>query len=504
MVNDQPSRTDDQSVSRRRFVKAVGATGAVAGLAGCTGGDGGETTTESTTTGSGSDTTTGGDGTSGKTTVKWASDPRLKENADAIKQALHDAGLSKDIEVEIIAGAWETGKRQQQYQLWLSEKRAEPDILMMDNGWTIPFIARGQLLNLSEALPSDLVKTVENDYFQASVQTVKGKNGDLFGVPFFPDFPTMQYRKDLVEDAGYGPEGQSWATESMTWKKFAEVTKAVHGQSDAKYGFTFQAKAYEGLSCCDFNEFMSSWGGAYFGAHDNLFGPVGDRPVTVDEQPVIDAIKMVRTFIHGQDDAHALDGWKGGFAPSTVLQWTEETSRKPFTNGDAVMHRNWPYSININGKEENFGKDLGVMPIPYGVKEADAKYKNTGGPVAALGGWHHTVNPNTARKEASLEVLKAMMTEEFQLAVLETIGWLPPKPELFNSSRAKEIPVMGRYMDTLKVAGENAIPRPVTVVWPTESTKIAQQVNAALGQQKAPEKAMSDLKNQLTAIENSA
>jgi len=314
----------------------------------------------------------------------------------------------------------------------------------------------------------------------------------------------MQYRKDLVKKAGYDPEGEDWATKGISWKKFSEVTAKTKKQAGTKYGFTFQAKAYEGLSCCDFNEWMSSFGGAYFGGLDNLFGPIGDRPITVDEKPVLDAIKMVRTFINGQSDPHSLDGYTGNIAPESVLQWSEETSRKPFTNGDAVMHRNWPYSIKINGKDKNFGTDLGVMPVPWGVKASDAKYKGTGGVVASLGGWNNTVNPSTEHKEAALEVLKTTMTDSFILDMFELIGYLPPKPKLFNSDKAKSAPVMGRYMDTLKVAGENAVPRPVTVAWPSESTKISQDVNAALGGQMSPSDAMSKLKQQLNAIEQSA
>jgi len=489
-------------------VKAAGAAGTV-GLAGCTGqsNNSSSTTAKQTTknSGSGETTTTGSSkDTSGKTVVKWAANPQMGDNAKKVKQALYNAGLSKDIEVKLISGAWETGKRQQKYQLWLSQNKATPDLLLMDSGWTVPFIARNQLMNLSNELDKSTIGTIQNDYFQSSAKTAQDGKGNIFGVPFFPALPTIQYRKDLVKKAGYDPEGENWATKGISWKKFSEVTAATKKQAGTKYGFTFQAKAYEGLSCCDFNEWMSSFGGAYFGGLDNLFGPIGKRPVTVDEEPVLNAIKMVRTFINGQSDSHSLDGYKGNIAPKEVLQWSEETSRKPFTNGDAVMHRNWPYSIKKNGTDKVFGKNLGVMPIPWGVKPSQAKYKGTGGVVAALGGWNNTVNPSTENKEAALEVLKATMTDSFILDMFELIGYLPPKPKLFNSDKAKSAPVMGRYMDTLKVAGENAVPRPVTVAWPSESTKVSQQVNATLGDQMSPSDAMSQLKKQLNAIEQSA
>ncbi|MFH5799227.1 substrate-binding domain-containing protein [Haladaptatus sp. CMAA 1911] len=475
---DRGRRRD--GVSRRTFVKAVGVSGTAAGLAGCT--------------------------SRGKpanpNTIKWAADSDAADAQGEINKALHNAGLSEDIHVEVLAGSSNTDVRQSQYQRWLSANLEEPDILLMDSGWALPFIAREQVLNLSNNLPEDLLKQVNNDYFEASVQTAKSTNGDLYGVPLFPDFPTMQYRKDLVKKAGFEPDKEKWGTNSISWKKFSKVTKEVQKQNDMDYGFTFQADIYEGLSCCDFNEFMTSWGGAYFGSHDNLFGPIGKRPVTVAEDPVIKSIKMIRTFIHGSSAPGTLQGYEGGIAPTAVLSWSEETSRAPFTNKNAVMHRNWPYSIVINGADDVFGKGLGVMPIPYGVKPSEAKYKGTGGPAAALGGWHLTVNPNSPKRETAFEVIRAMMKSSFKLKMFEVIGWLPPEPKLLKSKKARQVPVIGRYVDQLRVAGQNAVPRPVTAVWPQESGKVAQQVHAAYANEASPESAMSTLKSQLTQIEN--
>jgi ABC-type glycerol-3-phosphate transport system substrate-binding protein len=513
---DTEAHDRKSGVSRRSFVKATGASGVAVGLAGCvsTGGGGG-----------------GGDGggssgaainpeaPSEEVTVQWAADTRVANAGDQIKEALSSAGLPDNITVEILAGSQVTDNRQSQYQQWLSSGREDPTLMMMDSGWTIPFIARDQLLNLSEALPEEMVSLVEDNYFQASVNTAQSQDGDLFGVPLFPDFPTMQYRKDLLRNAGYSDSDfETWATESMSWAEFSQVTKEAmeanadannsYGNAESQYGYTFQANVYEGLSCCDFNEFMTSWGGAYFGdPSQNLFGPIGDRPITVDEQPVIDSIRMVRKFIHGSSDSEALGSdYAGQIAPEAVLQWTEEPSRKPFTGGNAIMHRNWPYSIVINGAEDAFGEDLGVMPIPYGVTEDEAQYPMTGGPVAALGGWHMTMNPNSSdvKLRAALQVIQAMQTEQFKLDMFRIIGWIPPEPELLDSSDAAEVDIIGRYTQQLKVAGENAIPRPVTVVWPQQSGRISEAVNRAYAQEATPQQAMSDLASQLEEIENSA
>jgi ABC-type glycerol-3-phosphate transport system substrate-binding protein len=307
-----------------------------------------------------------------------------------------------------------------------------------------------------------------------------------------------------VKEAGFSPEKEEWATAPMSWKRFSEVTKQTKEQTGTTYGYTFQGKSYEGLSCCDFKEFTGTWGGSYFGAKENLFGPVNERPVTVDSDPVIRATKMVRSFIHGGDASNTLESMAGPISPRSVLQWTEEPSRKPFSGGDAVMHRNWPYAIAIDGAKESFGERLGVMPIPYGVQSKKATFEGYGGTTSALGGWHVCLNPNAQNKAQALEVMEALVDEEFQLFLFELLGWLPPRPELFNSERAREVPTVGRYLDTLKLTVENSVPRPVTVAWPQESTKIAQKASAAFSGDTPPKQAMTTLAQQLKIIEEAS
>ena len=488
-------------VSRRDYLAAAGGAGATLGLAGCLGG------------GNGGDG--GGDGGDGEpinteppeedVTIQIAADSNFANAAEDIKQTLHeDGGLPDNISIEFLAGSFTTGDRRSQYQQILSAGQERPTVLMMDNGWTIPFIARGQLANLSEELPSSIVDQVQSDYLSNMVATAQDTEGDLYGIPLFADFPTIQYRKDLMREAGYTDEDfDTWATEPMTWSEFSTVVTDTLEATDVQDGFTWQGSAYEGLACCDFIEFMGSHGGSYFGEFENYFGPVGDRPITVEEENVINAVRMMRTFIHGQDDEYALEGYDQ-ISPQAVVQYTEEPSREPFTNGNVVAHRNWPYSININGAEDAFGEDLGVMPIPYAVSEEDSPYSSIGGTTSALGGWHLTLNPNANenRKRAALQLFQALQVDEVRLRMFEIGGWTPPISELINTERTRELELIGRYVDTLQVAGEAALPRPVTTVWPQQSSQIASEVNDSLRQEKSPEQAMSDLAASLESIES--
>lgn len=141
------------------------------------------------------------------------------------------------------------------------------------------------------------------------------------------------------------------------------------------------------------------------------------------------------------------------------------------------------------------------MPIPYAVPESEAQFQGTGGTTSALGGWHITANPNSQNLDAVAQVMDATMQEEFQLFLLEIEGWLPPRSDLFTSKEARSIDPMGNYMDTLQVAGENTMPRPVTPVWSDEASAIAEQANAAVNQDRSSADAMAALESTLSNIE---
>ncbi|MDS0221557.1 extracellular solute-binding protein [Haloarcula sp. S1AR25-5A] len=504
-MSDQDKRDSRRrsSVSRRRFVQAAGATGVTAGIAGCAdfvggGGDGGDGD-------SGGDGGSTGDGSGRETqTIQLSMGADILSEAEqGVRDAFRNAGLPDWVELTFARQSQDTGEVRSNFNRRLSAGETKPDAMLMDNGWVNIFIQRGQIQNLTEMLPEEILSTVNNDYFQGFTDTARDPgSGNLFGVPLFPDFPTLLYRKDLAENAGYSPESNNWATEPMTWEEWSNIAADIQDNAGLDYGFTTQWDIYVGTACCTFNEVMSSWGGAYFGGRDNLFGPVGDRPITVDEPETIKSLNMMRKFVHNEDFGGEFDGYGGGFTPTNILSWIENPSLAPFEEGNSAFHRNWPYAIASAGSEDVFGQDLGTMPIPYGVPESEAAQPGTGGTTSALGGWHVVANPNSENTEGLIELFRAVTQDSFNLDLLKLWGWLPPKPELFNSDTARDQEPTGRYMDTLRVAGENTMPRPTTAVWGDQTSNIAQQANRAVNQDTTSEEAMTALASALEETES--
>ena len=189
-MTDHIGSQNRRNVSRRRFVQAVGITGA-AGLAGCLGDEIDE--------------------------VQLAANSDYADISDEIVAALYDAGLDEEIDVDITPGDDDTDSRRAEITSILDAGRSHPDIFLMDSGWTVPFIIRDQLINLSDELSDETIDYAETGYLDSALDTARDpETGELYALPLFVDYPVMMYRQDLVEDAGYDPEGENWATEPMS------------------------------------------------------------------------------------------------------------------------------------------------------------------------------------------------------------------------------------------------------------------------------------------------
>ncbi len=471
------------NVSRRTFVAAAGAAGAT-GLAGCIYGD---------------------DGDEDAVVISMGSQT-IEDVEDAMPDLLYENGLDDDINLRFSSQEDDSGEQRDHYLSVLEADETEPDLMMVDTGWTNILIERGLIANLTEELDDDSLGRIENDYFEAFTDTARDPDGDLYGLPLFPDYAVMYYNKNYARDAGYDDSDfDEWATNPMTWSEWAELTEEIVDESDAEFGFATQWDIYEGTACCTWNEVMTSWGGAYFGGEDNLAGPVGERPVTVDEEEFIEGLRMMYTFAADEEDEHTHDDYPTGIASDEITSWDEEGARGPFSSGQAAMLRNWPYVVPLTlSPDEDYPfedtDDLGMMPIPYAVEEGEGAYPGTGGSTSAQGGWHIAMNPNSERQDEALQVMQAMTADDFNLGMLEVIAWLPPKPALFDDEDATDEDAVGdiaNYMDTLRVAGEGAMPRPVTDQWPSQVDIIAERVNQAVSGDESPEDAAEQLQGQL-------
>ncbi|WP_284007101.1 extracellular solute-binding protein [Haloarcula pelagica] len=502
MADESSARS---TVTRRTFVAAL-----AAGTAGC-GRFGSREGSQSTPTDTAWSTPTDdaeptgtvtGTSTPDGRTVVWNVASHLDDGGpSAIRDALREAGgLADGITVRITEPTYDTVTRLSRLKQRLAGGESRPDLFTISYR-DLPVLRDLGYLRPVSALAPDAARAADSHLgpIRRASESVDGDT--LFGLPLFVDLPTVMYRRDLAEAAGYSPGTDGWATEPMSWREWSQVIADVRDHAGVDYGFTTQWDRYIGTACCSFNEVLSSWGGAYFGGRETLFGPVGQRPVTVDEAPVVESLRMMQRFVDGTS-VEGFEGYAPDIAPAAVLDWTEEPSREPVAAGRAVAHRNWPYALRrMGGPDGPFGRDLGAMPLPYARASSDAQAPAADGTTAALGGFVVAVNPHSDRHEAVRAVLDAMAEPAFLRFYAAFAGTFPPDLSLWADGLGS---VPDRYLPTLRVAAENAVSQPATRVWSRQARAVADRANAAVAGEQSAAAAMAELAETLSTIEREA
>src|SRR5262249_6894979 len=157
---------------------------------------------------------------------------------------------------------------------------------------------------------------VIDQHFPSIVASQKVE-GRLVALPLFTDAPALYYRKDLLERY-HAPVPRTWDEMAATAKMIMDKERKA-GNSDM-WGFVFQGKAYEGLTCDALEWVKSSGGGQIVEA---------DGTISINNREAAAAIERAR-------------GWVGTISPPGVLAYGEEESRGVWQTGNSVFMRNWP------------------------------------------------------------------------------------------------------------------------------------------------------------------
>ncbi|MEF8975413.1 MAG: extracellular solute-binding protein [Halapricum sp.] len=448
--------------------------------------------------------TTSGDGTESDTLGVFV---EAGFPADTVKTALYEhGGLSRDVDVMFrIDDDYEAEPTMNDFVGELEKSSDAADLLVIRDSWLQQFHRGGLLANLTERLPERVLTPIESECFWAASRSGRAQGtGDRYGIPLRVETRVILYRRDLAEAAGYDPAGANWGNEPLSWERWSHVVADTLANSGVKYGFTSPLGAYRSLVYGPFYEALSTWGGAYFGdPTTTLLGPAGERPVTVAEDAGMDAVRMLRRFLHGES-GDGFGSFAGDVVPAAALEWNVGDVRKALSRDAAVAHHVWTSALTDSAVEDvDVTADrFGVTPTPYGVRPEDGSYPRTGGTMSPMVSRQVIVNPNTERQSAVTRVLQAMTSPGFQQHLLRTEGWLPPRKDVFDSAAANE--TLGAHAKTLRLVGEHALPGPYTPVWPDQIRPIATHVNAVLSREQSPQAGLESLASELQRIEQNA
>jgi len=310
------------------------------------------------------------------------------------------------------------------YLQMLASHTTDIDVLQIDVVWA--GILANQLVDLrpyvGEAPKADFPTLIEND-------TIDGR---LVAMPWWADVGVLYYRKDLLARYGYPPP--------QTWQALTETAQAIqrgerregHG---GMWGFVFQGRAYEGLTC-NALEWIDSFGGGTI---------VDDKTgaITVDNPRAVAALALAAR-------------WIGDIAPKGVLSYDEEASRGVFQTGNAVFMRNWPYAWALSQSADSAvrGK-VGVTVLPSG---------GAGGKsVGTLGGWQLAVSRYSKHPAEAADLVSFLTSAEQQKKRAIAASYNPTIVALYDDP---DVLAANPFFAALRAPLEAATARPSRIVGP--------------------------------------
>ncbi|WMS43976.1 ABC transporter substrate-binding protein [Acuticoccus sp. MNP-M23] len=363
-------------------------------------------------------------------------------------------------EVVIVSTPNSSTERLALYQQILSAGGSDIDVYQIDVIW--PGILGSHFIDLAPYTDG-----AQDAHFPAIVEN-NTIDGELKAMPWFTDAGVLYYRKDLLEKHGMAPP--------TTWSDMADagakIQKAERDEgNDRMYGYVFQGRAYEGLTC-NALEWVDSYGGG------EIIDANGE--ITINNPQAIAAL----------DEAGS---WMNEIVPEGVLNYAEEEARGVFQSGNAVFMRNWPYAWALANSADSPVKDkVGVVALPKG--GADGKSTGT------LGGWQLAVAKYSDNQDAAADLVRYLTSEKEQKRRAIEASYNPTIKALYEDEEVLAAnPFFGSLYDTFV----NAVARPSRPTgdkYNRVSSAFWNASHAVLSGKQSATDALADLENQLKSV----
>jgi trehalose/maltose transport system substrate-binding protein len=305
------------------------------------------------------------------------------------------------------------------YQQLLAAQSTDADLLFIDVIW-IGMLQRN-MLDLKPLVPAEEV----SQHFKSTIDAATTSDGRLVAMPWYMDTGLMYYRKDLLEKYGKQPP--------KTWDELTETAKVVQDGERAAgnqevWGFSWQGKSYEGLTC-DAIEWIASSGGGTI--------------ISDDGQVTINNPEAAKALVRAKD-------WIGTISPEGVLGYDEEASRAVFETGNAVFHRNWPYVWGTSQADgSKVAGKVGMMALPVGAEGQ----KSSG----CLGPMYLGISKYTTKPELAADLLRYLVGPEVQKMRAIDGAYNPTQISLYSD---KEVLAKLPFLADARTAFDGSVARP--------------------------------------------
>jgi trehalose/maltose transport system substrate-binding protein len=361
--------------------------------------------------------------------------------------------------VRLVSTPNSSSERLALYQQLLAARTQDIDVFQIDVVW--PGILAPHLLDLTPYAAGHV------DQHFASIVANNTVDGRLVAMPWFSDAPMLYYRTDLLKRYGLPPP--------TTWRELTDTAQHIQDLERAAgdtrlWGYVWQGRAYEGLTC-DALEWIASHGGGTI--------VEADGRISIDNPRAARALALAA-------------GWVGTISPRGVLNYAEEETRGVFQSGHAVFMRNWSYAWPlVNGEGSAVAGRVGVAPMPAGEDGVSA---------ATLGGWQLGVSRYSAHPDLAADLVLHLTRRAEQKRRAITGAYNPTIPSLYMDPAVLRA---NPFYATLAEAFERSVPRPSAVTgqrYNRVSSAFQYAVHAVLSGQSDANTALNSLERNLMRL----
>lgn len=368
-------------------------------------------------------------------------------------------GRIEVVAVDLPFSKFSTNERKELLARSLRSKSDRLDVFSVDYIWTPRFA------KWCEELDPYFADFAKAKIISPTIQSCI-TNGKLVAMPLYIDIGMMYYRSDIIRTLPDAEAIEQKLRSSMTWDDIMSLRMRL-GYGDRPY-YIFQADDYEGL-ICNYFEIAKSIDKDFFAGNTiNLQSPAAKQ-----------ALQMMVDFVHKQK-----------LAPANVVEYDENKSYMFMLESDAVFVRGWPNFV------ENFKKSYHDTSKFQFIERASLPHFTGKQPTSVYGGWNLMVSKFSTKKEAAIEFIRFLQTEEVQKKMFELGGYIPVNHDVYADST-----YLSTHSDLVfyRRLVEHGFHRPSLEEYTQISDIIAHFVHLAIKGEMSADKALTEASNMIAS-----
>lgn len=370
-------------------------------------------------------------------------------------------GRIEVIPVNLPFSKFTTNERKELLARSLRSKSDRLDVFSVDYIWTERFA------KWSEPLDAYFSEQDKANILSPTLQSCLSDN-KLVAMPLYIDVGMMYYRKDLLKRLPDADQVEERLKQSVTWEELIALQKRLGMQGKPFY--IFQGNDYEGLNC-NYFELLQSLDEDYF--HGNR--------IDLNTPTARKALQMMVDFIY-----------KEKITPSIVTQFDENKSYDYWLNNNAMFVRGWSNFVEnyrVIYKDTSAFEYIGRASLPH-----FAGHKIT----SVYGGWNLMVSKFSTKKEAAVEFIRFMQTEEAKKIMFELGDYIPVNRDVYaDTSYMKKYPKLAFYRTLI----ERGFHRPFLADYTKIADIVSHYVNLALKKEITVDEALTKASAMINANE---